>query len=90
MAPGPCCRLPIRVTPRSDRARIQWDGSKLHVWVTAPPAEGRANEAVLRLVARELDLAFSKLSIVRGGHGREKLVEIVGLDLDQAIQRLLD
>ena len=83
-------RLPIRVTPRSSRPRTEWDGQRLHVWVSAPPAEGQANEAVVRIVAERLRVPPSSVGIVRGGRGREKLIEVHGLDAEQAARRLLE
>lgn len=48
----------------------------LEVWVTAPPVEGAANDAVLRAVAGELDVPLSALSLRSGGHGRTKVIEV--------------
>ena len=50
------------------------------VRVTAPAIEGRANEAVRRLVAKRLGVARSSKTIVRGHRSRHKVVEIDGLD----------
>ncbi|HEU5287217.1 MAG TPA: DUF167 domain-containing protein, partial [Candidatus Limnocylindria bacterium] len=48
----------------------------LLVRVTAPPAEGRANDAVVAVLARALDLAPSEVRIERGGSSRTKLVSL--------------
>ena len=88
--PEPSCRLSLRVTPRSSRPRVVWDGAKLNVWVSAPPAEGQANRASIRLIADRIRVAPSAIEILRGGHGREKLIEITGLELDQVIPRLVE
>ncbi len=56
--------------------------------LTAAPVEGQANDALLRLLGRALDLPPSALRIVRGATGREKLVAVPGLDAGQARSRL--
>jgi len=38
--------------PRARTERLEWDGSTLQLWVREPPADGRANAAVIRAVAR--------------------------------------
>ncbi len=67
----------VRVTPRASANAIagERDGALL-VRVTAPPAEGRANEAVVALLARTLDIAPSQIRIERGGSARTKLVSL--------------
>jgi uncharacterized protein len=48
--------------------------------VTAPPARGRANDAVCQLVAARLGAARSRVSVARGASSRDKLLEVEGLD----------
>ncbi|HEU4979166.1 MAG TPA: DUF167 domain-containing protein [Solirubrobacteraceae bacterium] len=69
-------RLRVRVTPRAARDELAGvrDGVVL-VRVTAPPADGRANEAVCRLLARSLGVPPSRVSVVRGHSAREKTLE---------------
>jgi uncharacterized protein (TIGR00251 family) len=74
-------RLDVRVMPRSPRAGIagERDG-RLLVRVAAPPVEGAANAAVIAVLAAALDLPRRDVRIVSGGAGRNKVVEIAGLD----------
>lgn len=67
----------VRVTPRASRSAIagERDGVLL-VRVTAPPAEGAANAAVVRLLARALDVPASDVRIERGAAARTKLVSV--------------
>jgi len=58
------------------------------VRVAAPPVEGEANEALLRLLGRALDLPPSALRIRRGAAGRDKLVSVAGLGAPEARSRL--
>lgn len=70
-------RVSVRVHPRSKQARVEWrDTASLEVWVQAPPAEGRANREVCRLVAEAVGVPPSSVRIVAGGQSRTKMVEI--------------
>jgi uncharacterized protein YggU (UPF0235/DUF167 family) len=69
-------RLTLRVHTRARTERLAWDGSTLQLWVREPPADGRANAAVIRAVARWARVAPSRVAIVSGAAARHKLVEI--------------
>jgi hypothetical protein len=58
------------------------------VRVAAPPEGGRANDAVLDLLARELSLPRRSLSIVSGHTAREKVVQMAGIDAAETERRL--
>jgi uncharacterized protein (TIGR00251 family) len=69
----------VRLTPRGGRDSIEgWDGDVLRVRVRAAPVDGRANEALVRLLAAVLDVASSRVTIVAGASSRNKLVQIEG------------
>ena len=73
-------RLRLRVSPGAGRPEIvgrHGDGWKVRV--TAPPEHGRANEAVLRLVADTLAVPRSAVTIVSGHGARDKIVELIGV-----------
>jgi hypothetical protein len=81
--------LELVVVPRSASDRVgPYSSGVLRVRVTRPPADGEANRAVLRLVARALDLAPSRLSLVAGSRGRRKRVRVEGMDDDELRRRL--
>ena len=87
--PPPETRLTVEVRPRAGRDEIVgWQGTHLRVRVTAPPAEGAANEAVRALLAERLGCARSRVEIVRGHTARTKIVRIVGLEAGEAATRL--
>ena len=71
-------RLTVRAHPKARTMRLEWDGSTLEIWVREPPAEGRANAAVVRAVAQWAGVAPSQVTIVSGAAARHKLVEIQG------------
>jgi hypothetical protein len=56
--------------------------------VTAAPEGGKANDAVLRLLAECLDLPGKSLTLVSGPSSRDKIVELHGIDRAEAERRL--
>jgi hypothetical protein len=71
----------VLVRPRAARDELagEHDGA-IVVRVTAPPVEGRANDAVRKLIAKRLGVARGRVEIVRGQRSREKVVRVSGLD----------
>jgi uncharacterized protein len=73
-------RLRLRVSPGAGRtALVGRHGDAWKVRVTEAPERGRANEAVLRLLADTLALPRAALTLVSGHGGREKVVELTGI-----------
>ena len=70
----------VRATPSAKGDRIaaerDADGPFLRVWVTAAPADGAANAAIIALLAKALGRPKSRLSLVRGAAGRDKLIRL--------------
>ncbi|MBI2773970.1 MAG: DUF167 domain-containing protein [Chloroflexi bacterium] len=67
----------VHVIPRASRAEIagEREGALL-IRVTAAPAEDAANEAVVALLAKALDVARGEVSIERGGRARDKAMSV--------------
>jgi len=79
----------IRLQPRARRNEIvgmRADAFLLRV--TAPPVDGRANEALCRLIATAAGVAPSRVSVVRGLTSRDKVVRVEGVD-DAELRRAL-
>jgi hypothetical protein len=89
-APGEI-RIPVRATPRGGRDSIDGvrDGCLL-VRIAAAPADGAANEAVLRLVAEAAAVPRRSVRLVAGLTGRRKLVAAEGADRAALIARWPD
>jgi len=89
-------RLRLKVQPKARRNLIvgvgpDRDGPALKVAVNAPPEDGKANAAVIALLAEAFDVAKAAVSVVTGATDRRKLVEIRGnsRDLGLSLGRLI-
>jgi uncharacterized protein (TIGR00251 family) len=83
-------RLKLRVSPGARRPGIAGRyGDAWKVRVAEPPEDGRANEAVLRLLAETLDVPRARLELVSGHSSRDKIVVLDGVEQEH-IERVLD
>ena len=69
-------RLALRVTPGARSEGLELGEGRVLVKVRAKPHDGAANEAVLALLAQALGEATSRLHLLRGATGRDKLVQL--------------
>jgi uncharacterized protein len=82
-------RVRLRVSPGANSVRVVGrHGEAWKVRVAAPPEGGRANEAVVRLLAETLSLPRDAVTLVSGHGGRDKIVQLAGLDPTQIERRL--
>ena len=85
----PTTRLHLRVSPGASRAEIVGrHGDAWKVRVTASPERGRANQAVVRLLAEHLGVSTKELEVVSGLSSRDKVVELRSLGATEAERRL--
>jgi uncharacterized protein len=87
---APTTRLRLRVSPGASRRPgvVGRHGEAWKVRVAAPPERGKANDAVLELLAETLALPRSSLAIVSGESSRNKVVELAGVEPDEIERRL--
>lgn len=64
------------MTPRASRNQLTFDEGQLRVQVTAVPEDGRANKAVVELLAEALGVAKSRLTLIRGATARDKVFRL--------------
>jgi uncharacterized protein len=87
------CVLPVRAQPGAKKARVLGEqAGALKVAVTAPPQDGRANQALLEALRELLGLRRSQVELLSGETSRDKRFLIRGVskeDLEQRIGRLL-
>lgn len=80
--------LAVRVVPGAKKDQIVGEeNGRLKVRLQAPPVEGKANKALLKLLARRLSLKKAQLTLVAGEHARDKVIEL-GVELAEAHARL--
>jgi uncharacterized protein len=80
--------LPVRAHPRSARNELFVRDGTLHVRVTAPPADGKANAAVCGILSKTLGLPKTSIQVQRGASSRDKVVSIDGMD-EREVMRCL-
>lgn len=66
----------VRVTPHAKQNKVVQTDGVLRVYTTVAPENGRANDAVVKLLSEYLDVPKSKIKILRGLTGRDKVVSI--------------
>lgn len=84
--------LAVRVTPRASKneiVEVLGDGT-VKVHITAPPVDGKANETLLKFLAEILDIPPSRIEIVAGATGRDKLISVLEMDAATLHQKILD
>lgn len=71
-------RIAVHVSPRASRNEIKPNllDSSLKVYLTAPPVEGKANEALVELLAEHFHVPKTNVRIIKGETARNKIVEI--------------
>jgi uncharacterized protein (TIGR00251 family) len=76
----------IAAKPRSSREGVgPVQGDRLVVSVNAPPVDGTANEAVIRVLAETFGVPRSSVTIIRGETGRKKTVRIAGITANMVV-----
>jgi uncharacterized protein len=81
--------LSVKLQPRASANEIgEALGNELRIKVTAPPVDAAANEALVKLLARELDCPRNRVELVRGHTSRHKIVKLYGLSPEDVVKRL--
>src|SRR5215212_7875244 len=83
--------LAVRVTPRASRNEIVelLEDGTIKVRIAAPPSDNEANETLINFLSEILGVPKSRLDIVAGAAGRDKLISVVDMDTETVHQRLL-
>src|SRR5687768_2567043 len=83
--------LALRVTPRASQNKIVGlltDGT-IKVHIAAPPADDDANKELLVFLAEVLGVPKSRVEIVAGATGRDKLISVLDMDVETVHERIL-
>ena len=82
-------KLSLKVVPGASRNGVAgWLEKSLKIRVTAPPENGKANAAILDILADALDIPKASIQIVSGSSSPRKIVEIRSLTKTQVYERL--
>jgi hypothetical protein len=84
------CMLAVRVHPGAKRNAITGthDGA-LKISLTTPPADGRANQALIAFLAERLDIPRASITLAAGATSRAKTLRLIGITAAEAEPRLL-
>ncbi|OOY19862.1 hypothetical protein BMI91_08895 [Thioclava sediminum] len=72
----PGSEIALRVTPKASRNEIRESEEGLRAYVTVVPENGKANAAVVKLLAKALGVAKSRLTLIRGETARDKVFRL--------------
>jgi len=79
----------VKVQPRAKKNAITGElGDALKLALTAPPLDGRANEACVEFFAKVLEVPRSSVTIASGETSRRKVIRVAGLSADEVRRRL--
>jgi len=79
----------VKVHPHAKKNAITGElGDALKLALTAPPVDGRANQACIEFFANLLDVPRSSVTIASGETSRRKVIRVVGLSADAVRERL--
>ncbi len=83
------CTFAIKVHPRARKDAITGEvGDAIKLSLTAPPVDGKANEACIRFFAELLELPRSSVTIAAGQNSRNKIIRVSGRTADEVRARL--
>jgi uncharacterized protein (TIGR00251 family) len=71
-------RIAVRVTPKASRNEVTLRDGQIRVQTTTAPENGKANKAVVKLLADALGIAKSRLELVQGATSKDKVFQITG------------
>lgn len=82
-------RFAVRVHPRAKKSGVTGEvGDALKISLTAPPIDGRANEACIAFLAEILNVPRSSVTITSGQSSRNKMIHVAGVNAEWARERL--
>jgi uncharacterized protein (TIGR00251 family) len=83
--------LAVRVTPRASKNKIVevLEDGTIKIHIAAPPVDDEANLELLKFMGEVLGVPKSRLDIVAGATGRDKLIAVLDMDAESAHKRIL-
>jgi uncharacterized protein (TIGR00251 family) len=85
----PSATLSVRVVPRSSKEGVAGcEGGVVRIRLNAPPVEGQANDSLVRFLSNALGVPKSRITLVAGEKGRNKLVRVDGVTPEELMAAL--
>lgn len=83
--------IAVRVTPRMAKNEIYeiLDDGTVKIRLTAPPVDGKANQALLEFLSKVLQVHLANLEIIAGQTGRDKLITVMNMTAEQVQERII-
>jgi len=69
-------KIKIRVQPNAKQNKLVEESGRYKVYLTAPPVEGKANQALIEFLSEHFKVKRSRIKLLKGAKSRDKLVEI--------------
>ena len=89
LADGPFATVSVRVVPRSSKEGVAgFEGGVVRIRLNAPPVEGKANDALLRFIAKAVGVPRNRITLVTGERGRSKIVRVSGVTREALLAAL--
>ncbi|HET7893010.1 MAG TPA: DUF167 domain-containing protein [Candidatus Sulfotelmatobacter sp.] len=86
---GQAVTFSVKIHPRAKKNAVTGElGDALKVSLTAPPIEGRANDACIDFFAKLLKLPRSSITIASGHSSRNKVIRVIGLSAEELRKRI--
>ncbi len=73
----------VRVIPKSGRIQLKFEGDTLKIWLKSAPEDGKANDELVRILAKKLEIPRTEIKILRGFSSRNKRVDITGISVEE-------
>jgi hypothetical protein len=73
----------IKVIPKSGRSELKFEGELLKIWLKSAPEDGKANDELVRILAKKFDISRAHIKIIRGKSTRNKTVDITGISVEE-------
>jgi uncharacterized protein len=79
--------IDARIIPKSSRNEIIIsEGDPVKIKVTSPPVDGKANKAVINLLAKQLKVSKKDIQIVSGEKSRNKKIRVYGISISEFLK----
>lgn len=69
-------KIKIKVTPKAKVNKVIKKNSGYHIYTTAPPDKNKANQSIIKLLSKELNIPKSKITIIQGQKSRNKIISL--------------